>query len=156
MVRKGEIGLAKLLNLFAGHHILFLKIDILNKLIENFDYSLFPTINLDTEDKKSEYKKLICELLRLEIIVTTVHYAEVFASNLLAMKKKIKRFHKFLLSYNVPDIINFYQNIGKRRLSYISNLLGYPPLHLIDDIKRQNYLKKYCAYVEVDSYTGRP
>lgn len=40
---------------------------------------MFPTLNLDTEDKKSKYKKLICEILRLEIIVTAVHYAEVFA-----------------------------------------------------------------------------
>ncbi|MDE1812750.1 MAG: hypothetical protein KGH85_07790 [Thaumarchaeota archaeon] len=91
------------------------------------------------EDKESEL--LVKELLRIELIANTIHYAETFASVLLAMQR-YKRFHKFLLKYQVAEIKEFYQNIPKRRSSYIAKILQYPQMYQVKSPELRNDFKK--------------
>ena len=124
-----------------SHLWLFFKVKMMQKALQNFD-SWFP----ETKEEDGE-AGLIHNMIKLEIYVTTLHYAEVLAANLLAFRKKRKRFHKTLLSYIGSDIFEFYKKIKNRRLSYIANLLGYPPLFQVDSEKEKRALKKSCIYV---------
>ncbi len=63
-----------------------------------------------------------------EVVFFDIHYAEVFAANLLAMKRMKKTYHRTLLDYRTKEIIDFYKEIKYKPLSYIAKLLGYPPL----------------------------
>lgn len=136
---KGEEALALLLCMFQGYPFLFFKIRMIEKNLKDFK-SLWPEVDEGTSH-------LIKDMLKIEASITTVHFSEVFASNLLAFKKGIKRFHKTLLSYSVGDVDEFYEKIGKRRISYIANLLGYPSLHQIEDEELKENLKKSCITV---------
>lgn len=142
MVRKGEVGLAHTLSMFQAHPWLFFKVKMLERVLQNFG-SWFPEITVEDEGPS-----LVHEMIRLEIVVTTVHYAEVFAANLLAFKRKQKRFHKTLLSYRGSEIIDFYKKIKHRSLSYIANLLGYPALFQIRDKQERELLIRSCKYVK--------
>jgi len=114
---------------------------MLQRVLQNFD-SWFPEIKF--EDKEAS---LVHQMINIEIFVTMLHYAEVLAANLLAFRKKRKRFHKILLSYKGSEIIEFYKKIKHRRLSYIANLLGYPQLFQVDSKEGRKSLKKSCMYV---------
>ena len=81
---------------------------------------------MDKEEIK-EVELLTKELIRLELIANTVHYAEVFAASLLAMMK-FKQFHKFLLEYSPTEIIEFYKQIKEKPMDYVAKLFEYPPL----------------------------
>jgi len=141
MVKKGEVGVAQLLSMYQSHPWLYFKVKMLHKALKNFS-SWFPEIEKEDEDAD-----LLCQMINLEIFVTTLHYAEVLAANLLAFRKKRKRFHKTLLSYKGAEIFDFYKKIKHRRLSYIANLLGYPPLFQINSEEGRKALKKSCIYV---------
>lgn len=142
MVKRGEVGLAQILSMYQSHPWLFFKVKMLHKALQNFS-SWFPEIK-----KEDDEADLLCQMINLEIFVTTLHYAEVLAANLLAFRKKRKRFHKTLLSYKGSEIFDFYKKIKHRRLSYIANLLGYPPLFQIDSEEGRNALRKSCIYVK--------
>ena len=114
---------------------------MLQRALQNFD-SLFPEIKEEDEEAG-----LIHQMIMLEIFVTTLHYAEVLAANLLAFRKKRKRFHKTLLHYKGSDVIQFYKKIKHRKLSYVANLLGYPPLFQVDSGEGRKALKESCEYV---------
>lgn len=124
MPHKTESALSMVLTMQPRHILLFMKSKMIKKFLDN--PNLFREKPMD--DKEAEV--LEKELLRIELIATTVHYAETFASTLLAMRK-YKRFHKFLLEYKTFEIRDFYEKIPKRRLSYIAKLLQYPQLHQI-------------------------
>lgn len=79
---------------------------------------------------EKEHELVLKELIRIEIIATTLHYAEVFAATLLAMRR-YRRFHKFLSEYEIPEIIDFYTQIPRRRLTYFLSLLQYPTLRQV-------------------------
>lgn len=115
---------------------------MLQRVLQNFD-SWFPEIKV--EDKEAS---LVHQMINLEIFVTMIHYAEVLAANLLAFRKKRKRFHKTLLFYKGSEIIDFYKKVKHRKLSYIANLLGYPPLYQIDSEEGRRSLRKSCIYVK--------
>jgi len=142
MVKKGEIAVAQMFSMFQGHPWLFFKVKMLEKALKNFS-SWFPEI--EVEDERAS---LVHEMIRLEMVVTTVHYAEVFAANLLAFKKKRKRFHKTLLSYRVSEVTDFYKKIKRRKLPYIASLLGYPALFQVPDEKQRELLMKSCKKVQ--------
>ncbi len=91
------------------------------------------------EDKEAEL--LTKEAIRIEIIATTIHYAEVFAATLLAMRK-YKRFHKFLIDYKVWEIEKFYGEITQRNKSYVTGLLQYPQLHKIQPETTRKYFNQ--------------
>lgn len=141
MVRTAEIEVAHILSMFQGHAWLHFKVKMLERVLQDFD-SFFTEIGVENEKSS-----LIHEMIRLEIIVTTVHYAEVVAANLLAFKTKHKRYHKKLLSYSVSAVNDFYKKIKQRQISYIADLLGYPPLHQISDVKAREQLERSCKKV---------
>lgn len=103
----------------ANHQLLFMKSKILKKELEKLQKKKTKS-NVD-EMANHQFQ----ELIRIEILTNTVHYAEIFASILLGMSK-YKAFHKFLLDYNVNEIIDFYTNIPKRKPQYIAKILQYP------------------------------
>src|SRR5438132_1209396 len=128
MTKKGEKGLAIVMSLLHGHYLLFIKSRIMKAALDDPNHLLKSLI------EEKEHELVLKELIRIEIIATAIHYAEVFAASLIAMRR-YKRFHKFLLDYEIPEIIDFYKNITGRRLTYILNLLQYPKLNLIQDKK---------------------
>lgn len=135
MPHKTETALSLLLTMQPRHGLLFIKSGIIKKALDN--PSLFSKGKLD--DKEQEL--LVKELLRIELIATTIHYAETFAATLLAMKK-YKRFHKFLLEYNIKEIRDFYADIAKRRPSYITKLLQYPQPYQIQSKEIKEEIRK--------------
>lgn len=135
MPHKTETALSLLLTMQPRHGLLFIKSKIIKKALDNPE--LFSREKLN--DKEQEL--LVKELLRIELIATTVHYAETFAATLLAMRK-YKRFHKFLLEYNIKEIRDFYTNIDKRRPSYITKLLQYPQPYQIQPKEFRKEIKK--------------
>jgi len=132
MARKAESTMAMLMAMQPSHHLLYVKSRIMKKTLDNPE--LFQKKTID--DK--ELDLLTKELVRIEIIATAVHYAEVFASKLIAMKR-YKWFHKFLLEYKPSEIIKFYKDISKRRNNYVANLLQYPQVSLVqpEDSKKE-------------------
>lgn len=111
----------------VNHHSLFLKSALLKKELGK----------LQKKKLKSNLAKIgnnqMQELLRIEIITNTVHYAETFASLLLAMRK-YRRFHKFLLEYKIDEIIDFYTNLPKKKPQYVAKILQYPyPNKFVDN-----------------------
>lgn len=128
--------------MYGSHPWLYFKVKMLQRALENFS-SWFPEI----KGEDNEEPRLAYQMIMLEIFVTTLHYAEVSAANLLAFRRKRKRFHKTLLDYVGSDIIDFYKKIKHRRLSYIANLLGYPPLFKLDSKEGRETLKRSCKYV---------
>lgn len=114
---------------------------MLQRALQNFD-SWFPEIKEENGEAG-----LVHQMVMLEIFVTTLHYAEVLAANLLAFRRKRKRFHKKLLHYKGSEVIEFYKKIKHRKLSYIANLLGYPPLFQVDSKEGKKALKESCEYV---------
>lgn len=132
MSNKTETAMAVLMAMQPSHHLLYIKSRIMKRALDNPNFGLKKPI----DDKELEL--LTGELLRIEIIATTIHYAEVFASRLLAMKK-YKRFHKFLLEYYPSEIIKFYKNMNKKNSSYVSSLLQYPRMNRIlpDESKKE-------------------
>ena len=73
---KGEEAIAMILSMFQGYPFLFFKIKMIEKNITEFE-SLWSEIDESTSP-------LLKDMLKVEASVTTVHFAEVFASNLLA------------------------------------------------------------------------
>jgi len=128
--------------MFESHPWLYFKVKMLQRSLKNFD-SWFPEIK--GEDGEA---RLVHQMIMLEIFVTTLHYAEVLAANLLAFRKKRKGFHKTLLHYKGSEVIEFYKKVKHRKLSYIANLLGYPPLFQLDSEEGRKALKKSCKYVK--------
>jgi hypothetical protein len=134
MSKKGELGVASLLAYQHAHHLLFMKSKIMKHAMD--DFSWMPEHeDIDAESYK-EVELLTKELIRLELIANTVHYAEVFAASLLAMKK-FKQFHKFLLEYKPREIIEFYKETPMMKIEYVNDLLQYPELSKIQssDVK---------------------
>lgn len=127
MTEEQGTGLAMLLATQHAHHLLFVKSGIMKRAMDDLRWLKTDDVNKE-EIRESEL--LTKELIRLELIANTVHYAEVFAASLLAMTK-FKQFHKFLLEYSPTEIIEFYKGIPKESISYMSTLLQYPPLHKI-------------------------
>ena len=126
MIKSGESGLALLLAMQHAHHLLYIKSGIMKRAMN--DLSWLQKIESDDKEFEKESELLTKELIRLELIANTVHYAEVFAASLLAMKR-FKRFHKFLLEYKPREIIEFYKQIPNKSIDYVTSLLQYPPLH---------------------------
>ncbi|MCH7648562.1 MAG: hypothetical protein IIA83_08150 [Thaumarchaeota archaeon] len=124
MPRKAEYTMAMLMAMQPSHHLLYMKSRIMKRTLDNPNWWLKKPID------DSELRLLTKELLRIEIIATTVHYAEVFASTLIAMKR-YKRFHKFLLEYKPSEIIKFYKGMTKRRSNYVAGLIQYPQINLV-------------------------
>ena len=126
MTKKGEKGLAMLLTTQHAHHLLFMKSHIMNRAMDDLSW-MKKSDEVDKEDLR-ESELLTKEFIRLELVANTVHYAEVFAASLLAMKK-YTRLHKFLLEYQPREIIDFYKQIPKKPISYVTKLLQYPAFH---------------------------
>lgn len=138
MVRRGEIGAAAVLAAEHGHYLLYIKCLILKSALKNSEWWLGKPL-------RGKDKLVTNELIRIEIIATTVHYAETFAATLLAMRK-YKRFHKFLLEYKPPEINEFYSTIASKRPSYVIKLLQYPSLRRVGE-KEQTILKESAGNV---------
>ena len=130
MPSKSENTMAMVMAMQPSHHLLYVKSRIMKKVLDDPDSFMTKSV----EDKEQDL--LMKGLIEIEIIATTVHYAEVFASRLIAMKK-YKRLQKYLLEYEVKYIKEFYKNIKKRRSNYIANLLHYPPVHLLLNKERK-------------------
>ena len=135
MPHKTETALSLILTMQPRHILLFMKSRMFKQALDN--PNLFRKKPMD--DKEAEL--LEKELLRIELIATTVHFAETFASTLLAMRK-YKRFHKFLLEYKTFEIKDFYEKIPKRRLNYIAKLLQYPQLHQVQSSELRKDFEK--------------
>ena len=102
-----------------NHQLLFIKSIRLKKELEKLQKK---KIKSNTDEMANHQLQ---EITRIEILTNTVHYAEIFASILIGMNK-YKTFHKFLLDYNVNEIINFYTKLPKRKPQYIAKILQYP------------------------------
>ncbi len=132
--KKGELGAAAILAMEHGHYLLFIKSIIMRKAMNDLKSWL------DTPPQDLESELIFKELIKIEIIATTVHYAEVFAATLLGMRR-YRRFHKYLQEYSQPQITNFYKRIASRKLPYIMKLLQYPPLEQIrPEASRQQFI----------------
>lgn len=102
-----------------NHHLLWMKSQIMSKELKRLG-KLKPK-----SYPEREVNNLFQELIRIELVCNTVHYAEVFASVLLAMRKH-KQVHKYLLEYKISDIKQFYNDLPKRKPQYIAKILQYP------------------------------
>lgn len=132
-----------MLSMQHGHYLLFMKSLMLKSAMD--DFSLWLKIPVEDPETNLIWK----ELIRVEMLATTVHYAEVFAASLIGMKR-YKRFHKFLLDYRPSEIIEFYKRIPERRTNYLIRLLQYPPLHQVSDPKWKNELAHSAKDVHFD------
>ena len=131
MPSKSENTMAMVMAIQQSHHLLYIKSRIMKKVLDDPDSFMTTSI----EDKEQDL--LIKGLIEIEIIATTIHYAEVFASRLIAMKK-YKRMQKYLLEYKVSNVKEFYKNVKKRPSNYIASLLQYHPVHhLNQEIKEE-------------------
>ena len=102
-----------------NHHLLWMKHQIMSKELKRLQ-KLKPKTYSDRESNN-----LLQELIRIELVCNAVHYAEVFASVLLAMKKH-KQVAKYLLEYKISEIKQFYNDLPKRKPQYIAKILQYP------------------------------
>lgn len=115
----------------------FNKIVLNNSIIRDFDtfitlFYLQPFVfNWDRRDDS-------ILMLKIENLITCVQFAEDLAAISLSIMEDMQ-IHKKLVSYRVKDIINFYEDIQKTKLSYsdIFKILGYPMV-----IKKQSKLKE--------------
>ncbi|MCW4048785.1 MAG: hypothetical protein NWE89_03515 [Candidatus Bathyarchaeota archaeon] len=123
----GEVGVARLLSMFQGYPWLVIKIGILEKVLSDEDY-------FKIGDNYERENRLLKEMIKLEIMVTTVHFAEVFAANLLSLSRYEKTYHKKLLEYNTGEIKDFYDSINVKSNDYVAKLLCYPDLDQLDSV----------------------
>ncbi len=115
-----------------NYHLLWMKFKIMQKELKKLQKTKSKIYS------NREFNNLSQELIRIELICNTVHYAEVFASVLLAMKK-YKQISKYLLEYQISDIKQFYKDLPKRKPQYIAKLLQYPyPNKFVDKILRKD------------------
>ena len=127
--------------MFQGYPWLVFKVGILEKVLSDKDY-----FNIDDDFEHED--KLIKEMVKLEIVVTTVHFAEIFAANLLALSRYEKTYHKKLLEYNTGEIKDFYEGINAKSNSYIVKLMCYPDLNQIYDGVMLNDVVESCKLVK--------
>lgn len=99
--------------------------------------------------------------LRLMLISKYCHFAEILGATAIAflnakMKSSFVRYSKdeeekkvldILSSYTVGDVVNFYISISKRRISYIADFMGYPPLFM-QEIEKQKILITSCNTIK--------
>ena len=85
---------------------------------------------------EEEQDKML-QILKLEIIMKFCHYAENLAAVAITFNKKFDSseeemtalFEK-IYEYQVPEVIDFYNQIPKCDLHFIAKFLGYPPIRL--------------------------
>lgn len=137
----GEVGVAKILTMFQGYPWLVMKVGILKKVLSEEDF-------LKIGDEYEKEDRLLRNMIKLEILVSTVHFAEVFAANLLSLSTYEKAYHKKLLEYNTGEIKDFYSNISSRSINYVARLLCYPELEQIDDSNILSEVTESCSLVK--------
>lgn len=116
-----------------------LKVDSLDYTIKNISKVYKSSFKgpISRDDKAS-----IKEQVKLEIIITVLHYAEILASYLLAFKDGRRAIQRSLFSYRVADVDSFYKEIKTKRLSHIMRLFSYPqPYQLKSTVISKRVLK---------------
>jgi hypothetical protein len=128
-------------------HLPVLKIDGLKFALDNFDITYKNTFNTKLPKEEKESFK---EAIKLEIVVTTVHFAEILGSYLLAFSKGRKALQRALFSYKVGDVNNFYDTIALRKNPYIAKLFSYPQQHQIQSPEMRQKFKESCERIKND------
>jgi hypothetical protein len=118
----------------------YLKLKILKKIYDD-PYGFF---QVKISDDLTEIN-VLKGCIKLEFITTTVMYAEVLASNLLA-RKESKIFHEPLLNYPVENIIQFYNEIDTFDANYLCTLLQYPPLEQMGEDLKEKCMKSGLSF----------
>ena len=130
-------NVAFILTMFQSYQWLHLK----NQLLKKSRMDINEILEKEEDITNFQYH------VDFEILMNTVHFAEVFAANLLALKSHNAGFHKYLLEYNIYEIINFYENAEYFDYNYLCKLLGYPEIEYCDKEKK-DMLKKSCNKVK--------
>jgi len=88
-------------------------------------------------NSSEEIQVKMAQILKLEIIMKFCHYAENLAAIAITFNKKFDSSEEEMLSlfekineYQVPEVIDFYNQIPECDLEFIAKFLGYPPLLL--------------------------
>ena len=134
-----------LLNNEAGSWLM-IKMELLKNLAVNtgdFASKVF-------EDKVDKHQlKKIQGLAAMEMVISTVHYAEVLASYLIGFRQG-KTIQRKLLSYKADEIKYFYSNINKKSLAYIAKLFSYPQATQTDSKKLKRFINTSCRRTKKD------
>lgn len=115
----------------------FNKIILNNSIIRDFD-NFITLFYLQPFDFNWDRRDDSILMLKIDNLITCVQFAEDLAAVSLSILEDMQM-HKKLVSYRVKDVINFYEDIQKTKLSFsdIFKILGYPII-----IKKQPKLKK--------------
>ena len=115
-----------------------------------FSYNNIDSVFKDTIKGKitKEEEKEIQTLIKLEIVLTTIHCAEILASYLLAFEKQGKTIQRTLFKYQVKEVKDFYGSIKKQRMSYIAKIFSYPQPYRVKGQEAKDLIKKSCAKIK--------
>jgi hypothetical protein len=98
----------------------YLKIKKMKQMYDD-PYYYFKEFKLD-----DELKEQIKGSLKIEIITSAVQFAEIFGIYMRCFHDCNKVIHKKILNYEVKEVIDFYQKIQTKRVTYFRKMLGYP------------------------------
>ena len=138
---RGEIALSQLFCQFNNHIWIFMKIEILEKILGN-PLEFFEHIN----DKDTI--QLLCENVKMEIVCATIHYIEIFVAYMRAFADGDPRFQKAVLEYTIQDIRGFLKKAINAELIYMLKITGYPPVEAIEDHEDEKKILLYCQHIK--------
>jgi hypothetical protein len=144
---------------FPAHDGLFFEIQSVHKSLLYFQ-DLFVTDNASNIHGKRAVEDRERKVLNIMLLSKVIHYLETLGAVALSIistksKRSFERLNKseekekfvnYLSSYNVGDVVNFYQEIGKRRDSYLYSFIGFPPaVFQTDEIN--SFLSECCKNI---------
>jgi hypothetical protein len=95
----------------------------IKKMKQMYDDPRYYFKDLEMSD---QLEKEIKESLKIEIVTSVDQLAEVFGIYMECFHDCNKVIHKKILNYRVNNVIDFYQKIHTKKISYIRKMLGYP------------------------------
>jgi len=86
--------------------------------------------------------------LKIELVTLAVQCAEIFGIYMMCFHQRRKNFYKKILDYSVSDVVCFYKNIEKKKISYIRRMLVYPSYNQVGDKNMTNKLNESSKNVK--------
>lgn len=96
----------------------------------------------------NQTKEIIRAQIKLEIVITSVHCAEILASYLIAFEKKGKAIQRVLFNYKVKNVNEFYSSIQNKNISYIAKIFSYPQPYQVIGQTYKSKIKKSCIKIK--------
>jgi len=122
-----------------------LKIDSLVFTYKNIN-SVYKTTFKDKINRRE--KEIIRAQIKMEIVVTAVHCAEILASYLLAFEKQGKAIQRSLFKYQVSDVNKFYSSIRRKGVPYIAKIFSYPQPSQVEDQNIKRKIRRACDKIK--------